>query len=81
MHVERLYCMRFMAPVTRLDAVNVTIRVFLAQNTLNPFEEIQYTLEERGYPEIDITDIRKLVPDLKWTGAKLKDELLRHRTA
>ena len=81
-YIELLYCMRYMAPVIRLDIVNVTIQVFLNAANLRPFDEIQYTLEERGYPDLNTKDIRKVCrPDLKWTGAKLKDELLRQRTS
>jgi len=82
MHVERLYCMRYMAAVTRIDAINATVKVFLP-NMIFPVKVIQYTLEERGYPDLKAKDIRKLCPgypDVKCTGEKLEKELLRLRT-
>jgi hypothetical protein len=48
-----------------------------------PVKEIQYTLEERGYPSLKAKDIRKLCPghpDVKCTGEKLEKVLLGLRT-
>ncbi|MCP4678089.1 MAG: HD domain-containing protein [Deltaproteobacteria bacterium] len=74
MHVERIYCSRFMHDVVRLDTINVEIRVYLDDAHMEPVETISYCLRESGYPDA-VLDIKRVVPDLKWSGEGLKCRL------
>ncbi|NQU24873.1 MAG: HD domain-containing protein [Candidatus Nealsonbacteria bacterium] len=74
MHVERIYCTRFMHDVVRLDAINVRIRVFRSATDTTPLEDIKYSLRESGYPNMPL-EISLVVDDLKWSGEGLKRRL------
>jgi hypothetical protein len=78
-HIERIYCKRFMDEVARVESVAVTVKVFLKKEHLGPVEEIKFRLEERGYPCANPPSIKTLCPDLRWTGAKLKQYLTRSK--
>ena len=82
-HLERLYCMRFMADEIKLNSVSVKIN-FLEPDSLEPFHEpIGYRLEEKGYPGhhqnimmVDpLEEFAKLCPDTNFTGETIKDEV------
>lgn len=74
MHVERIYCSRFMHDVVRLDAINVRIGVFRSATDPIALEEINYSLRESGYPDMPL-DISLVVDDLAWNGEDLKRRL------
>lgn len=74
-HLERLYCQRFMASEVRLDSVNVEIKVFPTESHPTPVEKISYRLAETGYPQTPCAEIRNMCPDLRWTGESLKEQL------
>ena len=73
MHVERMYCSRFMHDVVRLDAINVRIRVFRNTTNPTPFEVITYSLRELGYPDMPY-EISLVVNNLS-SGADLRSRL------
>lgn len=80
MHLERLYCMRFLRPEVKIDMIRVAIEVFetIGEDYLTgpPLEKITYSLEEIGYPKLDGT-IESLCPDLAgWDGEVLKQKLV-----
>ena len=63
MHLERVYCSRFFSPYINIDKVNVRIRIFRHIVTdMRPIEEIEYSLEEFGYPT-DEKSIREICGD------------------
>lgn len=74
MHVERIYCSRFMHNVVRLDAIDVRIRVFRSATDTTPLENIKYSLRESGYPNMPL-EISLVVDDLEWNGENLKRRL------
>lgn len=75
MHLERMYCMRFLRPKIQLDEVRVTIQVFDVKY-IRVLEEIKYQLSESGYPGHPAEGICALCPTLKtWSGQILKDKL------
>ena len=74
MHVERIYCSRFMHDIVRLDAINVRIRVFRRGTDTTPLENIKYSLRESGYPNMPL-DISLVLNDPKWDGENLKRRL------
>lgn len=80
MHLERVYCMRFLHTQLSIDRIRVTIEVFenVEQDYLigAPLETISYTLEETGYPDAPVGGIQELCPELNWTGKTLKEKLL-----
>lgn len=79
-HLERMYCMRFMAPYIRIDRISVLIE-FYDENFEKIIDPIGYRLEEKGYPSKPAGGIYDLCPvDLKgpdehinWTGEILKE--------
>jgi hypothetical protein len=80
MHLERMYCMRFLRPWIRLDEVRVNIEVYEVRDGRygRRLEQIRYRLSEIGYPERPGGGIRDLCPELKdWTGAILSAKLKR----
>lgn len=81
MHLERVYCMRFLIAQLSINRIRVTIEVFenIEQDYFigTPLETIFYTLEETGYPNAPTGGIQELCPELcKWTGETLKEKLL-----
>ncbi|MGE3759003.1 MAG: hypothetical protein AB7H97_14675 [Pseudobdellovibrionaceae bacterium] len=83
-HLERLYCMRFMADEIRLNSVVVKIN-FLEPDSIDPFHDpIGYRLEEKGYPGHDIagsapdpyTEFARLCPDTPFSGESIRDEVI-----
>ncbi len=74
MHVERIYCSRFMRDLVSLEEIDVQVEVFQTHTHIAPIEKFQYELRESGYPETP-RNIRTLVPDLKWDGITLKRHL------
>ena len=80
MHLERIYCMRFLRTLFSIDRIRVTIEVFenIEQDYLigPPLETISYTLEESGYPNTPAGGIQELCPELHgWTGESLREKL------
>jgi len=79
MHLERVYCMRFLRTQLNIDRIGVTIEVFEDFPQYDPIggslETIFYTLEETGYPAAPVGGIQELCPELKWTGETLKEKL------
>ncbi|HWM93280.1 MAG TPA: hypothetical protein VN493_21130 [Thermoanaerobaculia bacterium] len=76
MHLERMYCSRFMSKIVRIDAVKVRIEVYPSNHSPALLHAIGYRLEERGYPQAAEADINSLCPDLEWTGETLCEDLL-----
>lgn len=68
MHHERVYCMRYMRPYVNLDSINVKVRVWASPPKAGPFtkelKKIGYRLEDRGYPEPNVS-LPVLCPELK----------------
>jgi hypothetical protein len=74
MHLERTYCMRFMRPDIQIEKISVRIEVFRLSTDMLPWETVQYTIEERGYPEFREDAIYTLCCDLMTNGNR-KDGL------
>jgi len=64
MEKERRYCMRYLRPYFYLSKIVVNIRV-TDKNYALKFQEINYVLEEEGYPDVEIAIKDRL------SGAKL----------
>jgi hypothetical protein len=76
MHCERMYCMRFMRDISRIDSIDVQIKVYRDNNSPSPIiDPIGYRLAESGYPEFTTT-ITDICPDVSLTGQLLCDRLL-----
>jgi hypothetical protein len=75
MHTERIYCGRFLAPVVRIDTINVRVSVYISSDSVTPEREIRYSLQERGYPGAPKT-LSEVCPDVKVTGKSLRTALL-----
>jgi hypothetical protein len=52
MHLERLYCMRYMRPYINIFSIEVEIGVY-TDKYYTEKDKIHYVLEESGYPEDD----------------------------
>ena len=75
-YFERLYCMRFMQDIVRIDAIDVNIRVYKHAKSLDPcVPPIGYRLEETGYPDPSHSSIHDLCPNVELNGRKLRDQL------
>lgn len=76
MHLEGIYCMRFLRPYISIERINVSIKI-VPQGLNKRIQPIEYELVERGYPEAK-TDIYTLTGNKltlegkKWTGDLLK---------
>jgi hypothetical protein len=77
MHCERMYCMRFMRDIARIDAIDVRITVYQDNDSISPIvDPIGYRLAESGYPDFTVTAITDICPDVTLTGQSLHDRLL-----
>ncbi|HZZ29156.1 MAG TPA: hypothetical protein VFE46_14255 [Pirellulales bacterium] len=77
MHCERMYCMRFMRDIARIDSIDVQIKVYQDNNCLSPMiDPIAYRLAESGYPDFTTSTIADFCPEVKMTGQSLCDRLL-----
>ena len=77
MHCERMYCMRFMRDIARMDAIDVRITIYQDNNSIVPLmDPIGYRLTESGYPDFTTAAITDFCPDLTLTGRALCDSLL-----
>lgn len=75
MHRERMYCMRFLRPLSRVDAIHVTIEVFNDVYSAR-LERLPYRLQEIGYPAPSTGGVGALCPDLSIrSGLELKEKL------
>ena len=75
-HLERIYCMRFMYDIARIDAIDVKIEVYLHRRSVEPcVPPIGYRLEEIGYPETSNSSIRDLCPNIPFSGETLRKTL------
>ncbi len=83
MHYEREYCMRFTHDFVHIDAIDVEIKIYKDQNSVDPHRTIRYRLAQRGYPGDQPQSIDELVvpgtPPLL-TGAQLLDTLTGRET-
>lgn len=69
MHMERCYCSRFMTPGIEMNSIRVRISVG-SNGFNNVVKEIDYQLQERGYPGSPSGGIYGLCPELKaWQGS------------
>ncbi|HEV3341845.1 MAG TPA: hypothetical protein VG125_15870 [Pirellulales bacterium] len=76
MHFERIYCMRFMWDVARLDSIEVRIRIYNDNSSPSPMRDpIGYRLAERGYPDHVEAHITDVCPDVALTGQTLCNQL------
>lgn len=80
MHLERLYCSRFLRPNgVDIDRIAVVIEVIdddVTDSFLKPIKCIHYRLEEKGYPLRPTKGIVEVCPDLAgMDGATLRKEL------
>ena len=50
MHRERVYCLRFMQPHVRIDAIDVSITI-TTENYMTVLEQIPFSLIQCGYPD------------------------------
>ncbi len=80
-HVERLYCMRFLAATARFDSVSVRVDVFLSDQHTSPVATVGYRLQETGYPDSRRLDIRRMCPEIDFSGQSLSRMLAKRRTA
>jgi hypothetical protein len=64
MHAERIYCMRFLRPAISIDQIDVSIKVFGPRFADDPLANIDFRLEEAGYPSLSSTDILNFCPEL-----------------
>jgi hypothetical protein len=70
MHRERMYCMRFLRPMVSIDKIVVKISVFEDDFSGDVIHEMEYQLEEQGYPDEIRPNIYDLVPALR-AGSRL----------
>ncbi|MCY4265881.1 MAG: hypothetical protein OXE78_13665 [Gammaproteobacteria bacterium] len=76
MHLERIYCMRFLRTIIQIDAVEVSIEVYEETNSLSPcIDTIGYRLEEEGYPPNNNSSLRDLCPNVIFDGCGLSEYL------
>lgn len=59
MERERRYCIRYLRPYCSIERINVEITIEHAENVFEQ-EKINYTLEEKGYPELSLKSIKDL---------------------
>ena len=72
MHLERMYCMRYMRPFINVRQVDVEIGIF-KDGYMAQVEAIRYSLEEKGYPDEPNRGIMHICPELRSkTGTKMK---------
>jgi hypothetical protein len=62
MEKERRYCMRYLRPYFYLSKISVNIRITDKNYAMN-FKEINYILEEEGYPDVEILIKNRLSGD------------------
>lgn len=84
MHLERLYCQKFMRPEIILDHIDVDIAIY-AKGFVRKIHEIKYRILDKGYPELNGKGIKEICEDpekqLKgpdgnfWSGLTLKNLL------
>ena len=79
MHLEHLYCMRFMRPYLQINRIVANIAIYTDKFMTELFR-ISYTLEEKGYPIgpsriYEVACPKLVVPssDVPWTGETLKE--------
>lgn len=77
LHIERIYCSRFMRQIVALDKVNARIDVYDQPTDIQPVETIEYKLEENGYPSVS-TSIDIVAGQPLVTGSHLKAKLEQH---
>ena len=72
MHLERLYCMRFMRRDIYLDKIEVFIE-FISSDFIDSLNlpKIEFTIQESGYPEYTINGIYDLCPTLLDDGVPM----------
>ena len=76
MHLERIYCMRFLVGISRIDAINVRIDVYEDRQSMRPCcDTIGYRLEELGYPPGRDQGISQYCPSIQIDGAILCERL------
>jgi hypothetical protein len=81
LHLEHLYCMRFMRPYIHFSRITIRIDVYNSNYSkpLRPAVHIQYDLEESGYPASPRAGIHYVCANLvngsgaNWTGQLLQD--------
>jgi hypothetical protein len=75
MHLERMYCMRFLRPHVRLDEIRVEIEVYDSEY-LRQLDTISYRVVETGYPGGPDAGLHELCPELNGrSGAALAAKL------
>ena len=76
MHLERMYCMRFLRGIIFIDRVDVSIEVFETESSPTPcIDAIGYTLQEEGYPVNDFARIQERYPKIGFDGCSLSKHL------
>ena len=72
MHLERIYCMRFLQGIIQVDTIEVTIEVYEDEYSPSPcIDKIGYRLQEEGYPHTNFSCLQDLCPDVTIDGADL----------
>ena len=83
MHMERIYCMRFLRPHIQINRIQVKVTIcetFEQDALATPIKEIRYGLEEKGYPDMP-AGIAIMCPELKGiTGKAVSEDILRKVT-
>jgi hypothetical protein len=80
LHMECMYCMRFLRPFIDIEKINITIEI-IPQPLHKKIRPINYELVERGYPNV-FSDIYKLTGEQlrangeMWSGALLKKYII-----
>ena len=76
MHLERVYCMRFLRDIVQIEAIDVAIEVYDEENSPTPcIEVIGYRLQEEGYPDPNFSSITDICPDICIDGVALNEQL------
>jgi hypothetical protein len=75
MHLERVYCVRFLRPYIQIDKIEVRIEVYKKSEGIpdTAFEKIAYTISETGYPEWPLKGIYALTDKLTENSGKNRD--------
>ena len=80
MHLEHIYCSRFMTPFIHINRIEVSI-LLCTENYMTVLETIQFVMAPRGYPEAP-PKLSDLCPELAGlTGYKLKSRFKQLRDA
>lgn len=76
MHMERVYCSRFLRDNIRLDRIRCSISVSASYDVMEPVWKRSFSLQETGYPSIPRGGIASLCPELSGVTGKELSSIL-----